>query len=95
MLTKTKYSKEKEALHRKKLIEWFNNNIQRMREKDPEMLDRFESMDRSELVAECCRLHLVAIDYLAAIIHMKEKEETPAQEKHVPEEPVQAGEHDG
>jgi len=60
--------------HNEETLKWFNDNIEIMRNKYPEILDRIESMDRSQLVAECCRLHFTTRDYLKTIIHLKQKE---------------------
>ena len=53
---------KKSIKSRKDLIDWFNDQLPAIRKRFPGMLRRFESMDRSQLVAECCRLQLTAMD---------------------------------
>lgn len=44
------------------LLNWYNEQYLAIQKKFPKMLAKYESMDRSLLVAECCRLFLTARD---------------------------------
>lgn len=44
------------------LLNWYNEQYSAIQKQFPKMLAKYESMDRSLLVAECCRLFLTARD---------------------------------
>ena len=63
------------------LLKWYNEQYPAIQKNFPKMLSKYESMDRSLLVAECCRLFLAARDafkdvfLICGVLTAKKKEE--------------------